>query len=90
MTLNNVYVKIRIRIYMNVTRIRTTDRYRYWGIVPTFSEPLMMKYPPGSRGHSFNSVRSRSVMPLSRQYVERSMIGILPVRNKTIILCSEG
>jgi hypothetical protein len=84
MTLNNVNVKLRIRIYMKVMRIRITQ---YWGIVLTFSEPLMMKYPPGSRGHSFNSVRSLSVMPLSRQYVERSMIGILPVRNKTII-CS--
>ena len=54
-------------------------------IVITFSEPLMMKYPPGSKGHSFNSVRSQSAVPLSRQYVERSMIGILPERNKTIV-----
>ena len=23
----------------------------------TFSDPLMMKYPPGSSGHSFNSVK---------------------------------
>ena len=45
----------------------------------TFSEPLIMKYPPGSNGHSFNSVKSRSVRPLSRQYVDRNMIGILPM-----------
>lgn len=45
----------------------------------TFSEPLMMKYPPGSSGHSFNSVKSRSVRPFSRQYVDRSMMGIFPM-----------
>lgn len=46
----------------------------------TFSEPLIMKYPPGSSGHSFNSVRSRSVSPFSRQYVDLNMIGIFPER----------
>jgi len=45
----------------------------------TFSEPLMTKYPPGSSGHSFSSVRSRSVRPFNRQYVDRSIIGILPM-----------
>lgn len=37
-----------------------------------------MKYPPGSSGHSFSSVRSRSVSPFNRQYVDLNMIGIFP------------
>lgn len=35
---------------------------------PTFSEPLMTKYPPGSSGHSLSSVRSRSDIFASIQY----------------------
>jgi len=50
-----------------------------WAI-STFSEPLIMKYPPGSSGHSFSSVRSRSVSPFSRQYVDLNMIGIFPIK----------
>ena len=41
-----------------------------------FSDPLMMKYPPGISGHSFNSVKSRSIRLFRRQYVDRSMMGM--------------
>mmetsp|Transcript_89335 Transcript_89335/g.207930 ORF Transcript_89335/g.207930 Transcript_89335/m.207930 type:complete len:207 (-) Transcript_89335:489-1109(-) len=42
----------------------------------TFSEPLMTKYPPWSRGHSPNSVTNRSLAPFNQQYSVRTMMGI--------------
>ena len=45
----------------------------------TFSTPLIMKYPPGSYGHSFISANSLSDFPRSRHFDERSMIGIRPI-----------
>lgn len=45
----------------------------------TFSVPLTIKYPPGSRGHSFNTVISEGVLLANTHFELRSMIGILPI-----------
>ena len=43
----------------------------------TFSVPRMMKYPPGSIGHSFSWAISADVFPAKIQLELRSIIGIL-------------
>jgi len=45
----------------------------------TFSVPLTMKYPPGSRAHSFICAICLSVFPVSLHFELRNMIGSRPI-----------
>jgi hypothetical protein len=52
----------------------------------TFSVPLTMKYPPGSSAHSFICAICLSVLPASRHFELRSMMGILPMRQFCLLI----